>query len=367
MRLKPILLLTLFLLIGNVLIGQSNEEKALELGLNAIKLMDEGKLDESITLLDQAQKLHPERMDYPYELAFAYYKKKDYPKSIQLLNTITDHTDATDFVYQLLGNSYDLIGKPELALETYQKGMAKFSNSGKFHLESGNIKFHNEEYNEAIAFWEEGIKINPNYSSNYYQLSKTFSLTQERIWTLIYGEYFILLEPNTQRTEEISKLLYENYEKSYEILSDSTGELHLTEKGFQIVVNHKKDLRKLKKGILPFEGTFATAFASSAINFQNEINLASIYNVRKNFLESWFNEKKIYKNYPNKLLEYQKQIQKNELFETYTYWILSQGNPIEYQDWYSKNEQNFTNFVNWFKENRIDISERDYNSRRDYH
>ena len=95
-------------------------------------------------------------------------------------------------------------------------------------MESGSIKYYNKEYNEAIAFWEDGINANPNCASNYYRLSKVFSLTEERIGTLIYGEYFILLEPNTQRTKEISKLLYENYEKSYEIKTDSTGDFHLT-------------------------------------------------------------------------------------------------------------------------------------------
>ncbi len=363
---KSVFLITLFLLIGNAVIGQSNEEKALELGQRAITLMDEGKLDESIEMLKQAEELDPKRIDYPYEMAFAYYKKMDYSKSIELLKTITEHKDVSDFIYQLLGNSYDLIGKPELALETYQRGMTKFPNSGKFHLESGNIKFHNEEYNEAIAFWEDGIKANPIYSSNYYWLSKVFSMTEERIWTLLYGEYFILLEPNTDRTNEISKLLYENYLKSYEVETDSTGQFHLTEKGFQISINDKKDLRKMKKGVLPFEGTFATAFAFSAINFQNDINLASIYNARKNFLEFWFNEKKFNKDYPNKLLDYQVKIQKNGFFKTYSYWLLSQGNSEEYQEWYIENEQNFTDFANWFKESRIDITKKDYNSRKDY-
>jgi tetratricopeptide (TPR) repeat protein len=366
MTLKPIIFLVLFFLLSNVILAQNEKEEALELGRNAIKLMDEGKLDESIGLLEQAQKLDPERMDYPYEMAYAYYEKEDYPKSIEILNTITEHKNVTDIVYQLLGNSYDLIGKPGLALEAYKKGMGKFPNSGKFHLESGSIKYNNEEYNEAISFWEDGIKVNPNYSSNYYRLSKVFSLTEERIWTLIYGEYFLLLEPNTQRTEEISKLLYENYQKSYEVETDSTGQFHLTEKGFQIVVKDKKDVRKMKKGVLPFEGTFAMAYAISAIGFQNDINIASIYNARKNFLDFWFSEKKFDKDYPNKLLDFQKEVQNNGFFKTYTYWILSQGNPTEYQDWYSQNEQNFTDFVNWFNENRIEIKENDFNSRIDY-
>lgn len=367
MIVKKIFILGLILVLSNNAFAQTDKEKALELGLNAIKLMDQGNLDMSINLLEKAQKLDPERMDYPYELAYAYYKKKEYPKSIEILNTITAHKDVSDVVFQLLGNAYDLTGNSEVALSTYKRGMVKFPNSGKFHLESGNIKYQNEEYNEAIAFWEEGIKANPNYSSNYYRLSQVFALTEERTWSLLYGELFILLEPNTPRTEEISKLLYNSYQESYKVKTDSTGEFHLTEKGFQIVIKDKKDIKKIKKGGgLPFEGTFATAFAFSAINFQKDINISSIYEARKNFLEFWFKEKKLHKNYPNKLLDHQSKIEENGFFKIYTYWILSQGSPEEYQEWYIENEQVFSDFANWFNINRISIQEKDFYSRKDY-
>lgn len=363
---KKQILPIIFLLIGTLALGQTDKEKAVELGQTAIKLMDEGQLDKSIELLEQAKKLDPERIDYPYEIAYAYYKKENYQKAIKILNTITDHKDVSDYIYQLLGNSYDYIGKPEKALKTYKTGMKKFPKSGKFHLESGQIKFAHKKYDEAMALWEEGIKVNPNYSSNYYRLAKLFSYTKERIWTLIYGEYFMLLEPNTQRTEEISKLLYKAYQESCEVETDSTAQFHLTEKGFNIILNDKKDIKKAEKGILPFEGMFASTYAISAINFLDGINISSIYIARNNFLDFWFDQKKFDKIYPNKLLDYQKEIKQDDLLKTYTYWLLSHGNPTEYQEWYSQNEEKFNEFVDWFNENRIDIDEKDFNSRKDY-
>ena len=46
--------------------------------------------------------------------------------------------------------------------------------------------------------------------------------------------------------------------------------------------------------------------------------------------------------------------------------MLSQGNLAKYQEWYAQNEQSFTNFANWVKENRIDIKDKYFNSRIDY-
>ncbi|WP_121668023.1 tetratricopeptide repeat protein [Mesonia aquimarina] len=354
--------LIIFLLIGSLAISQTDKEKAINLGQKAIKLMDEGQLDKSIKLLKKAENLDPDRIDYPYEIAYAYYKKKNYKKTIKILHTITDHKDVSDYIYQLLGNSYDYIDKPEKALETYNIGMKKFPDSGKFYLEAGQIKFSHKKYDEAMDLWEKGIKVDPNYSSNYYRLAKLFSYTKERIWTLIYGEYFMLLEPNTKRTEEISKLLFENYKKSREMTSDSTVVFHLTEKGHNINLADEKS----KKGILPFGGTFALSLVATTGWFKEQLDIKALYQVRKDFLNYWFIEKKFNQIYPNKLFSIQKEIQEATFFEAYTYWLLSEGSLTEYQNWYSENEQKFSDFVNWFNREKIDIRKKDFNSRKDY-
>jgi len=101
----------LFVIIGQLTFGQTSKEIALSKGQEAIKLMDEGKIDESIKLLKEAQKLDPERVDYPYELAYAYYLKEDYKGAIKILEKYLDNKDVSELFFQLLGNSYDILGK----------------------------------------------------------------------------------------------------------------------------------------------------------------------------------------------------------------------------------------------------------------
>jgi tetratricopeptide (TPR) repeat protein len=111
--------LLLFIAVGQIAFGQTNKEKALEKGQEAIKLMDNGKLDESIKLLEEAQKLDPDRFDYPYELAYAHYFKEDFKGAIKILEKNIDHKDVTERLFQLLGNSYDALGKSDKAFEAY--------------------------------------------------------------------------------------------------------------------------------------------------------------------------------------------------------------------------------------------------------
>ena len=67
-----ILGLLIFLTASNITFGQTNKEKALEKGKEALKIEDEGKLEEAIKLLEEAQKLDPDDINYPYELGYAY-------------------------------------------------------------------------------------------------------------------------------------------------------------------------------------------------------------------------------------------------------------------------------------------------------
>src|SRR5688572_17904692 len=111
MTLSKTITLFLFLTIGQIVCGQNDKEKALSKGREAIQLMDNGKIEESIKLLEEARKLDPDRFDYPYELAYARYIKEDYTGAISILEKLLDHKDATERLFQLLGNSYDVMGK----------------------------------------------------------------------------------------------------------------------------------------------------------------------------------------------------------------------------------------------------------------
>ncbi len=365
---RLILFLLLTLPIGIHAQETSPQQRAQELLKSSIKLMDEGKFEESISQLEEAISLDPEPLDYTYELGFAYYLKKDYEKSISICKTLFTHKDVIDRVYQLVGNSYDILGQPDKAIEIYQTGMKIFPNSGRLYLEAGVVERKRGDHNKAIEYWETGIKAAPTHSSNYYWLARTFAETEEPIWSFLYGEIFMNLELNSKRTVEISKLLYQNYENSLKSGSDSTQNYQLTKKGFEITISGKKDLRKLKKGklnLLPFEGTFAMVYSTVAtILAQSEISLQSIYEVRLNTINNWFGKHD--QEYQNSLFDRQKSMIDAGVFEAYSYWIISQGAPEAFQTWAQENEKAFNDFATWIQSNRLNFESKDKYARIDY-
>lgn len=188
--------------------SDKQKEKAQKIGMEAIQLMDEGNYKKSITLLFKAIKLDPDRFAYRYEIGYALYSSELYDETIEWLKPLASHPDVSDVLFQLLGNSYDEIDSPDSAIYAYQLGLEKFPNSGKLHLEPGIVEYRRENYDKAIEYWENGVRAEPDYSSNYFWLGRTLSDSNLKIWSLIYGELFMTLEPATNRSQEMSEILY---------------------------------------------------------------------------------------------------------------------------------------------------------------
>ena len=330
--------------------AQSDKEIALSKAHEAIKLMDNGKIDESIKLLKEAQKLDPNRFDYPYELAYAHYIKKDYSGAIKILKEVETHKDITERFYQLLGNSYDILGKTKKAFEVYDTGLEKFPNSGMIYLEKGNVYWGKEEFDKALPFYEKGIELDPAFPSNYYRATLIYLSTTEEVWGMIYGEIFMNIERNSKRTSKISKLLFDTYESQIKFTSDTSFSVSFSQNA-QININ---DLDN-KNFRLPFGiGVYEPTLMMSMIN-EKTINQNSLYRIRENFINSYFDNKRN-KDYPNILFDYQKKVIETGHFEAYSHWILMKGDEDGFDEWYKNNKEKWEAFIAWFTDNGMKIN-----------
>lgn len=344
--------LLLFLTVGQIAFGQTNKEKALEKGREAIKLEDEGKYDEAIKLLEEAQKLDPDYIEYPYELGYAYYAKKDYKKASKYLEGLVNHPKVYDQIFQLLGNCYDDMGKSEKALETYDEGLKKFPRSGKLYLEKGNVYWQKKEYGKALPFYEQGIEAEPTFPSNYYRATRVYCSSTEEVWGMIYGEIFMNLERNTDRTAEISKLLFDTYKSEIKFSSDTSFSVSFSQNA-SINIEDLKDTSKMKLpyGIGVYEPTLMFSMLSAKV-----IDLTTLNEIRNNFVDNYFS-KGFDKTYPNILFSYQKQLKDAGHLEAYNHWILMKGDEDSFTKWQTANKGKWDAFVKWFGDNKIEIDD----------
>lgn len=342
--------LILFLSAGQMLYGQTNKELALAKGREAVELIDNGKLDESIVLLKEAQKLDPDRIDYPYELALVQYMKEDYKGAIKILEKQLKHKDVTDRIFQMTGNSYDMLGNQDKAFKYYDLGLEKFPNSGILYLSKGIVNEKLDKYNEAVSNYEKGIAFSPKYPSNYYRATRIYCNSTEEVWGMIYGEIFMNLERNSARTAEISKMLYDTYKSEIKFSSDTSFSVSFSQNA-TININDLADPSKMK---LPFGvGVYEPTLMFSILS-EKTIDINSLNRIRSSFIDNYF-ENGHDKTYPNILFSYQKKVKDAGHIEAYNYWILMKGDEGGFGKWHSENEEKWDKFVEWFTENPLRI------------
>ena len=337
------------LLMSSTAFGQTNSEIAYDKAEEAIRLMDQGEIKKSIVILEECMKLDPTNYTYPYEIAFAHTLAKDYEKAIKILNKTKKYKVINSQVYQMLGNSYSYLGKPKQAIKEYEEGIERFPYAGNLHLEKGNIYLQQENYNEAVVNYRRGIMADPMFSSNYFRLAKLYMSSNDKLAGIIYGEIFMNIERTSKRTEEMSELLLKSYQSSITL---GETESKIT---FCKVVIDASTLLDGEAFKLPLCAAFERNFIMTILG-HTEVNLASLSKMRTSFIESFYQED--YKNYPNVMFAYQKELLDKGLFEAYNFYLFQIGAEEEFATWRKANEDKYQEFYKWYvqKENVLKVN-----------
>jgi len=337
---------------------QNNKELAQELTYQAISKMDSGMISESIELLEKAKALEPDNFIYDYEIGYAYLMDQNYKSSIKHLKKTLKYDNANDQCYQLLGNAYDISGNSKKALKTYDQGLEIFPNSGKLYLEKGVVYGLQKNYEESIIQYEKGIIAEPNYPSNYYRAAEFYLKTKDEVWGMIYGEIFLNLERDTDRTSVMSQALYSTYQSEIDITSDTS--LSVSFVSNEIIITEDDLKRTNENFILSMSLTTHKMYYESTLGMAivdvDSINLESLNRIRTRFVDLYY-EQSYDEKFPVVLFEYQKKLKELGYMEPYNYWILSEGDPEGFNQWAENNIDLWNSFIDWFIENPLEITE----------
>jgi tetratricopeptide (TPR) repeat protein len=293
----------------------------------AKQFMRTGDYPNAIIVLSNALKLDPNNLELQKDLTFTYYLQRNYSASVESGRKLIARTDADEQCYQILGMAYKAIDEKKEADKMYKQGIKKFPASGELYNEYGEMLWVEKDA-EAIRFWEKGIEVDPNFSSNYYNASRYYYFTYDKVWSLIYGEMFINLESYSKRTPEIKSLLVDGYKKLF------------------------TDLRSTKSQTKnPFSTAYQTVMIDQAASVNLGVTSESLSVLRSKFILEWF--EKYGDKYPFRLFEYQRQLLKEGMFEAYNEWAFgaAMGLPA-FQSWTAQHADDYNRFIN-FQKGRI--------------
>lgn len=349
MRFNVCMPVCLIIGMGLPCIGQSqnHKEEATKKMEKALELVENEEYSRSHALLQEAIDLNPDEQTlYEYEIADSYYIQKQYSKTIEILKNLLHREDLQPEIIQLLGNAYDMQGERDQAIKTYREGLTLFPDAGCLYLELGNMEYSTKNYQKALPLYELGILKDPSFPGNYYQAAKLFSLSTEVVWAMMYGEIFMNLERTTQRTREISRMLYENYASCIRFegkpISDFCNNTIVYSDspliGNQFPIHYDKNMEL-------------------ALQRERKIDIASLHRIRKNFIAHFSTRSG---EFHNVLFDYHHQIIAAGHFEAYTHWLLGYGNVNTSSEWINTHKTQWNNFLKWFENNPIKISKKHF-------
>jgi len=289
----------------------------------------QGDYTNAILVLTGAIQKEPQNLELQKDLAFNYYLQREYAKGLNVIRPVTERPDADVQSYQIAGMLYKAIDEPKECERLYKAGIKKFPLSGVLYNEYGEMLFARQDNYGAIKQWEKGIEVDAGYSSNYYNASRYYYFTLDKIWSILYGEIFVNLESYSKRTAEIKEVLLESYKKLY-----ADG-----------------DVMKDQASKSPFALACLGMYGNLKPVVAQGITTESLILLRTKFILSW--NEKYPATYPFRLFEYQRQLLKEGMFDAYNQWIFGAAeNLTAFQNWTNTHGDEYKRFVN-FQQGRI--------------
>jgi len=139
-------------------------------------LYEQGKLDEAIARYEEVFKANPDNVSAMNQLADSYFQKKDFQKALDVAaKGIEYRSNVLPSLYATIGNTLDVTGQPQKAVEAYKKGLAVAPNAGTLYYNLGvTIQSSLKDPIQARAIFKQGAIADPNHSGIHFQLAVSF-------------------------------------------------------------------------------------------------------------------------------------------------------------------------------------------------
>ncbi len=308
--------------------AQPEDPKALH--ETAKTFMRSGDFDNAIIVLTRALQNDKNNLEMQKDLVISFYLKRDYAKALEGVKVLVDRDDADVVTYQIAGNVYKALEEVKECDKLYKKALKKFPKSGSLYSEYGELLWATKDFS-AIKQWEEGIKVDPIYSGNYYNAALFYFYAKDKVWSLIYGEIFINMESLSERGAAMKELLLQGYKEK--LFADA---------------DLMKDSDKIKSG---FAQSFLQGMAKQSSLANKGISTEALTMIRTRFILDWYANNAV--KYPFRLFDYQRQLLSEGMFNAYNQWLFG---PIEnlaaYENWTKTHPEEYNGFST-FQKSRI--------------
>ena len=205
--------------------------EAQELVLRGVNSHDQGDYQNAVDLYLQALEIEPEHPVILYQIGFAKIYLRDFDAALEMADRgIIQATrrNLNSLIPNLLGlkaSALNNMGRNEEAIDVHLQIIYQYEEATPFTYYNLGVSYYRiEDLDEAAAALKKGLLINPNHAGCNYLLGR-ISMEEDSITQALYAFcYFLLLEPNTDRSAEAYDTLLYILNNQQDTLNRQNGE-----------------------------------------------------------------------------------------------------------------------------------------------
>jgi tetratricopeptide (TPR) repeat protein len=186
-----------------------------------IGLHDEGRYPQALAKYREALEQDSINFNALYEQSLTLFHMGDHAGCVELAERTLDlhgASDGVEQVYIALGNSLDLLGRPDDALKAYERGLAIAPGFFMLHFNRGITYSRLQRMDDAVESFKRSITLEPTHPGSHQALGRTMLMQGKRIPALLALSRFLFLEPSGARAESnlplVRELLAGNVERN---------------------------------------------------------------------------------------------------------------------------------------------------------
>ena len=307
-----------------------------------IELHDNGQYADAISIYTKALEIEPGSAIVHYEMAMTCMYAKEYEKAVIHAQKVIDLNDnQLAGAHDIKGNSLDYLGKTDEAIKAFEKGIRQFP---EYHLLYYNLavtRVKRSEIPQAEEALLSAIKVKPDHPGSHFLLGYIKSDLKQRVQSLLCLHYFLLLEPNSQRSANAYAVIQEQSGRGVKQNENNPNEITIT-------IESGKEFEAAEMMISVLK---ASAFIEENKNKSDDQlfleNTTSFFNVlgelkkRKNKGLWWDN-----------YVPFFYELAKSKHIEAYCFHIGQSVNPRA-KEWIATNPEKMTTFLSWLNDRRL--------------
>lgn len=169
---------------------------------------DQGKYEEAIEKYNDALKIDENSAIANYELSYTYLAINDFQAAI-LYSTRAIQSDPAHAqeAYVVYGSALDMSGDPLRAIEIFEEGLQKFPNHVSLNYNLALTALRQNKLKKAEKAALNALRENPYHPGSHIVLSGIADARGEKIKALLPLYFFLVLENNSPRSQQIYNLL----------------------------------------------------------------------------------------------------------------------------------------------------------------